>query len=62
MRRISLLDRDHTRGMKRALALERQKEAELAEQLTPSELLAINISRDRESWLDRTNIENQINS
>ena len=27
----------------------------MAEQLTPSELLALEISRDRYSWLDRAN-------
>ena len=39
--------------MKKALAREREKEAELAEQRTPSELLALEISKDREFWLKR---------
>ena len=47
--------RHKTIGLKRALARERQKEAELAEKLTPSELLAIDIDGDRESWLEREN-------
>ena len=29
--------------------------AELAEKLTPSELIAIEIRKDRESWLERSN-------
>ena len=49
-----------TRGLKRALALERQKEAELAEQLTPSELLALEISKGRESWVNRVNLNLEI--
>ena len=43
-------------GLKKALVREREKETELAEQLTPSELLAIKINYDRECWLERANI------
>ena len=50
MRRFPRQKRSHP------LAQERQKEAELVEQLTPSELLAIVISKDRDSWLDRENL------
>ena len=42
--------------MKKDLAREREKETELAEQLTPSELLAMEISYDREYWLERDNV------
>ena len=42
--------------MKKDLAREREKEIELAEQLTPSELLAMEINYDREYWLERANI------
>ena len=41
-------ERPRTRGLKRALALERWREAELVEQLTPSELLALEISKEME--------------
>ena len=43
-------------GLKKALAKEREQEAALAEQLTPSELLAMEIDYDREPWLERENI------
>ena len=39
--------RPRTIGLKKDLAWEREKEAELAEQLTPSELLSIGIRKDR---------------
>ena len=42
-----------TRGLKRALALERQKEAQIVDQLTLNEQLAIVINENREPWLDR---------
>ena len=42
--------------MKKALAKEREQETTLAEQLTPSELLAMEIDYDRESWLHRANV------
>ena len=42
--------------MKKALARERDKETKLAEHLTPSELLAMEISYDRESLLERENV------
>ena len=42
-------------GLKKDLAREREKEKELAEQVTPSELLAMEINYDRESWLEREN-------
>ena len=42
--------------MKKALAREREQETTLAEQLTPSELLAMEISYDREYLLERANI------
>lgn len=45
-----------TIGLNISLARERQREVELAENLTPSELLALEISKDRESWLDRANL------
>ena len=45
--------RPRTIGLKKALAREREKEIELAEQLTPSELLAIEIRKYRESLLER---------
>lgn len=44
-----------TRGIKRALALERQMEAELADHLTLNEQLAIVINENRETWIDRVN-------
>ena len=43
-------------GLKKALAWEREKETELAEHLTPSEFLAMEISYERESWLERANV------
>ena len=48
--------RPRTRGLKRSLALEKQREAELADQLTPNELLALEISKDREPWINRANL------
>lgn len=48
--------RPRTIGLKRALARERQEEAELVENLTPSEMFSIDFSGDRESWLERENL------
>ena len=47
--------RPRTRGLKRALALERQKEAHIANQLTLNEQLAMVINENREPWLARAN-------
>ena len=48
------------RVFKRALSLERQRESELADQLTLNEQLVIVINEKREPWLDRgiQNLEN----
>ena len=43
-------------GLKKALAKEREQETALGEQLTPSQLLAMEISYDREPWLERENV------
>ena len=48
--------RPKTRGLKRALALEKQREADLAAQLTPIEKLSLEINKDREPWLQRSNL------
>ena len=48
--------RPRTIGLKKALVREREKEAELVEKNTPSELLAIEICKDRESCLERENL------
>ena len=47
--------RPRTRGLKRALALERQIEFELANHLNLNEQLAMVINENRESWLVRAN-------
>ena len=47
--------RPRTRGLKRALELERQKEVELANQLTLNEKFAVVINDNREQWIDRDN-------
>ena len=47
--------RPRTRGLKRALALERKKEVELANQRTLNEQLAMVINENQEPWLDRPN-------
>ena len=44
-----------TRGLKRAIALERQKEARIVDHLTLNEQLAMVINENREPWLDRSN-------
>ena len=41
--------------MKRALAIEREREVELVDQLTLNEQLAIGFGENREPWLDRAN-------
>ena len=52
--------RPRTIGLKNALAQEREKETELEEQLTPSEMFSIEINYDRESWLERANIHLEV--
>ena len=47
--------RPRTRGLKRALELEKQKEAELANQLTLNEHFAKMINENREHWIERVN-------
>ena len=47
--------RPRTRGLKRALLLERKKEAELANELTLNEKFAIMINENRENWFERVN-------
>ena len=42
-------------GLRKALAKEKEKETVLAERLTPSELLSMEIEYDREPWLERDN-------
>ena len=44
-----------TRGLKRALKLEEQKEVKLANQLTLNEQFAKMINENREHWLERVN-------
>ena len=51
-----LRQRPRTRGLKRALVLERQREDDLADQLTLNEQLALEINKNREPWLDRANL------
>ena len=51
----ALRSRHITRGLKRALALEKQKEAQIADQITINEQLAMVINENREPWLDRAN-------
>ena len=55
MKRNAPRKRPRTRRLKRALALERQREVELADQLTLNEQLAIVISENSEPCLDRSN-------
>ena len=43
-------------GLKKALAKEREQEVGLAKQLIPSELLSLEIGKDKESLLDRANL------
>jgi len=47
--------RPRTRGLKRALELEKQKEAELANELTWNEKFSILINENREHWIDKVN-------
>lgn len=47
--------RPRTRGLKRALELEKQNEAELANELTWNEKFAILVNENREHWLDKVN-------
>ena len=47
--------RPRTRGLKRALELERQKKVELANQLTFNEQFAVIVNENQEQWLDRAN-------
>ena len=44
-----------TRGLKIDLELERQKEVELANELTFNDQFAIMVNENREHWLDRGN-------
>ena len=43
-------------GLKKALAKEKEQEIALVEQLTPSELIVMDINYDREPWLERENV------
>lgn len=47
--------RSRTRGLRKALDIERQKEVELEEQLTLNEQLVKDIAKNRESWLEKVN-------
>ena len=47
--------RPTTRGLKRALELERQKEVELANELNLNENFSIMLNENREHWLNRSN-------
>ena len=47
--------RPRTRGLKRAFELEREKEAQLANQLTLNEQFGIMMNENREYWLERAN-------
>ena len=54
--------RPRTTGWRKAFAKEKEKETTLIEQLTPSEMLAMEIEYDREPWLERANtyLEDQL--
>ena len=47
--------RPRTRGLRRALELERKKEVELANELTLNEQFSIIVNENQEKWLDRAN-------
>ena len=47
--------RPRTRGLKRALELERKSEVELANELTLNKKISIIVNDNREKWLDRAN-------
>lgn len=44
-----------TRGLKRALELEKKKEVELANELTLNEKFAILVNENGEHWIDKVN-------
>ena len=54
--------RPRTIGLRKALSKEKEKESALAEKLTPSELLPMEIEYDYEPWLERANtyLEDQL--
>ena len=48
--------RPKTMGLRKALAKQKEEELTLVEKLSLTELLAMEIEHDRESWLERENI------